>query len=242
MTVASQRPLGGSNALNHPAEGVRESPPQEKLFVATSARVRVAFFVVLPMLDASGRKERVVPISKERKDEIVARLVEIIQESDGFAIVQTQGMTVAQVQTLRNKLRNAGGRYVVSKNKLLGKALEQCGWVVPTELLKGPTGIAFGYRNFPGVARALLDYIKETNPEPEKLRAVGGVMAGKEVFKADGLEAVSNLPTLDELRAQLIGLVVAPSQGLVNVINAATASVVNVLQAYLDDRNKEDAA
>lgn len=183
-----------------------------------------------------------MPISKERKDEIVARLVEIIQESDGFAIVQTQGMTVAQVQTLRNKLRNAGGRYVVSKNKLLGKALEQCGWVVPTELLKGPTGIAFGYRNFPGVARALLDYIKETNPEPEKLRAVGGVMAGKEVFKADGLEAVSNLPTLDELRAQLIGLVVAPSQGLVNVINAATASVVNVLQAYLDDRNKEDAA
>jgi len=193
-------------------------------------------------LTALGRKERVVPISRERKDEIVARLVEIIQESDGFAVVQTQGMSVAQVQTLRNKLRSAGGRYVVSKNKLLGKALEQCGWVVPEELLKGPTAIAFGYRNFPGVARALLDYIKETNPEPEKLRAVGGVMAGKEVFKADGLEAVSNLPTLDELRAQLIGLVVAPSQGLVNVINAATASVVNVLQAYLDDRNKEDAA
>jgi len=183
-----------------------------------------------------------VPITRERKDEIVARLVEIIQASDGFAIVQTQGMSVAQVQTLRGKMRQAGGRYVVSKNKLVGKALEECGWVVPQDLLKGPTALVFGYRNFPAVTRALLDYIKETNPEPEKLRAVGGVMGGKDVFQAEGLEAVSNLPTLDEMRAQLIGLVVAPSQGIVNAINAATASVVNVLQAYLDDRNKGDAA
>lgn len=183
-----------------------------------------------------------MPISKERKDELVAGLVEYIQESDGFAVVQTQGMSVAQVEALRKKIRGAGGRYVVAKNTLLTKALEQCGWSIPEELLKGPTAIAFGYRNFPGVAKSLLDYVKETNPDPEKLSVTGGVMGGNEVLNAAGVEAVSNLPTLDELRAQLAGLVIAPAQGIVNVINAATAGVVNVIQAYLDDRDKGSAA
>ncbi len=183
-----------------------------------------------------------MPVNRERKDELVAVLVEYIQKSDGFAVVQTQGMSVAQVEALRNKIRGAGGRYVVAKNTLLTKALEQSEWSVPEELLKGPTAIAFGYRNFPAVAKALLDYVKESNVDPEKFTVTGGVMGGSELLNASGVESVSNLPTLDELRAQLAGLVIAPAQGIVNVINAATAGVVNVIQAYLDDRDKGSAA
>lgn len=61
-------------------------------------------------------------------------------------------------------------------------------------------------------------------------------MGGKDVLDPQRLEAVSNLPTLDEIRAQLAGLIVAPAQGIVTVLDAANAQIVNVLQAYLDDR------
>lgn len=177
-----------------------------------------------------------MPVSKERKSEQLEVLVSLIKASDGFAIIRTQGMTVAKVEAVRKRIRDAGGQYAVAKNTLLVKALERCGWKVPTEQLTGPTAIAFGKDNFPGVAKALLAYIKEENPDPNAFAPIGGVMGGKDILNAQRLEAVSNLPTLDELRAQLIGLVIAPATGLVTVLDAANASIVNVIQAYLDDK------
>lgn len=177
-----------------------------------------------------------MPVTKERKNEQVAVLVDLIKASDGFAIIRTQGMTVAKVETIRKKIRDAGGQYTVTKNKLLIKALEQVGWKVPTEQLAGPTAIAFGKSNFPGVAKALLDYIKAESPEPEKFAPVGGVMSGKDILDVNRLEAVSNLPSLDELRAQLAGIIVAPATGLVTVLDAANGQIVNVIQAFLDDK------
>jgi large subunit ribosomal protein L10 len=179
-----------------------------------------------------------VPVTKERKNEQVAQLVDLIKASDGFAVIRTQGMTVAKVEAIRKKIRDAGGQYTVAKNTLLIKALEQVGWKVPTDQLAGPTAIAFGKTNFPGVAKALLDYIKTESPEPEKFAPIGGVMSGKDILDVNRLEAVSNLPTLDEIRAQLAGLIVAPATGLVTVLNAANSQIVNVLQAYLDDKEK----
>lgn len=177
-----------------------------------------------------------MPVSKERKSEQLEALVELIKSSDGFAIVRTQGMTVAKVEAIRKRIREAGGQYAVAKNTLLIKALEQAGWTVPADQLKGPTAIAFGKTNFPGVAKALLNYVKEESPDPALFQTVGGVMGGKDVLDPQRLEAVSNLPTLDEIRAQLAGLIVAPAQGIVTVLDAANAQIVNVLQAYLDDR------
>jgi large subunit ribosomal protein L10 len=177
-----------------------------------------------------------VPVSKERKSEQLEALVKLIDSSDGFAIVRTQGMTVAKVEAIRKRIREAGGQYAVAKNTLLIKALEQTGWTVPADQLKGPTAIAFGKTNFPGVVKALLNYVKEESPDPSLFQPVGGVMGGKDVLDPQRLEAVSNLPTLDEIRAQLAGLIVAPAQGIVTVLDAANAQLVNVLQAYLDDR------
>lgn len=177
-----------------------------------------------------------MPLSKGRKEELVAELKELIESSMGFAVVQTQGMSVAKVEAIRGKIREAGGQYFVAKNSLLKKALSQVGWAIPEELLKGPTAIAFGKENFPGVTKALLNYIKDENPDPKVFQAVGGLMSGKEILNAKRLEAVSNLPTLDEIRAQLAGLVVAPATGIVTVLDAANAQVVNVIQAYLDDK------
>ena len=173
-----------------------------------------------------------MPISKARKQELVARYVDILNESDGFVLVKTQGLTVAEVQGLRNTVREQNGLYAVVKNTLIRKALKQANWIVPEDLLRGPVAIVFGRDNMPGVSRAVIKHIEDENFS-EKMQVAGGVMSG-EVLDAQQVDAVSKLPTLDELRAQLAGLVISPAQGVVNALYQATGGLVNVLQAYLD--------
>lgn len=185
-----------------------------------------------------------MPITRERKEELVAQYVEILEQSNGFAIIASQGMSVSKVQQLRGKIYEAGGKYVVTKNTLLTKALEQAGWAVPEENLSGPTAIAFGMENFPGVAKAVLQFIKDEDLD-ERMEVQGGVMGGEEILDASSVKAISELPSLPELQAQIIGLIVAPSRNIVTILNNAESGVVNVLQAWLDkdkDGSEEDAA
>lgn len=178
-------------------------------------------------------------ITKQRKDELVAQYTEMLQQSNGFVIINFAGMPVSQVNDLRSAVRKADGQYMVTKNTLLIKALESAGWPVPEDLLAGPTAVAFGLNNFPGVAKAVLDFVGDK--DAQKISVRGGVM-GADVLNPQKVEAISKLPTLDELRAQLAGLVVAPAQGIVSVIQAANSQVVNVIQAYLDDRQEKESA
>ncbi len=177
-----------------------------------------------------------MPISRARKEELVAKYVELLNESNGFIIVQTQGLTVTQIQGLRNTVRKEDGLYVVAKNTLIRKALEQADWVIPEDLLQGPVAVIFGRENMPGVSKALLKHIDDED-FGEKMEVTGGVMTG-DILNAAQVDAVSKLPTLDELRAQLAGLVISPAQGVVNVLYQATGGVVNVLQAYLDKNDE----
>ncbi|MCY3574712.1 MAG: 50S ribosomal protein L10 [Chloroflexi bacterium] len=181
-----------------------------------------------------------MPISKSRKEELVAEYTEILSQSDGFVVVQTQGLGVSQVQGLRNTVREQNGRYLVAKNTLMRKALQEADWVVPDDLLVGPVAIVFGGDNMPGVSKALLKHMQDEGFE-ERMQVTGGVMAG-EILDAQQVDAVSKLPTLDELRAQLAGLVLSPAQGVVNALHQATGGVVNVLQAYLDKHEDEAEA
>jgi large subunit ribosomal protein L10 len=173
-----------------------------------------------------------LPITKERKHELVSEYVDLLKQNTGFVIVQVAGMPVTEIDALREAVRKANGRYLVAKNTLLTKALEQAGWPVPESHLTGPTAIIFGMDNFPGVTKAVMEFVKDK----EKVGVKGGVM-GTDVLNASGVETISNLPTLDELRAQIAGIIVAPAQGLVNVLHAATGQIVNVLQAY-EDKHK----
>ena len=181
-----------------------------------------------------------MPISKAHKQELVARYVDILNESDGFVLVKTQGLSVAQIQGLRGAIREQNGLYTVVKNTLIRKALEQAGWIVPEDLLQGPIAIIFGRDNMPGVSKALLKHIEDENFD-EKMQVAGGVMSG-DILDAQQVDAVSKLPTLDELRAQLAGLVISPAQGVVNALHQATGGVVNVLQAYLDKHEEGEQA
>ena len=177
-------------------------------------------------------------ISRARKEELIAEYKGILDDSNGFIIVKYGGLSVPQVDGLRQAIREAEGKYMVTKNTLFTKTLQDNGWAVPDDLLNGPVAIAFGMDNFPGVAKAVLEYTDHKD-FVDKFDIRGGVM-GDDILNAQGVDVISKLPTLDELRAQLAGLMVSPAQGLVNVVYAATGQVVNVLQAYLDDRGEGD--
>ncbi len=177
-----------------------------------------------------------MPVSRERKEELVESYVEILNDCDGFIIVKTQGLSVPQIQGLRNTVREHNGQYLVAKNTLMRKALRDAQWIVPEDLLVGPVAIVFGRDNMPGVSKALLKHIEDEDFN-ERMQVTGGVMAG-DLLDAQQVDAISKLPTLDELRAQLAGLVVSPAQGIVNVLHQATGGVVNVLQAYLDKQEE----
>jgi len=178
-------------------------------------------------------------ITRERKEELVAIYSELLGKTDGFIIAEFRKMSVVKVNDLRKRLsETAGGSYSVTKNTLFRIALEQNGWPVPTDMFAGQTGVVFGNGNLPGVAKAVQAYTKEKD-NGEFFIVKGGVIAGS-IFNAKELESVANLPTLDEIHAQLAGLIVQPASQLAGLLSAATSQVVNVLQAYLQENESGD--
>ena len=177
-------------------------------------------------------------ITRERKEELVAIYGEQLSKTDGFILAEFRNMSVAQVNDLRNKLRASQGTYSVVKNTLFRIALQESGFPVPEQLLLGQSGVVFGNGNLPGVAKVVQDYIK-TNEAIFSVK--GGVISGA-IFQAAELNAVANLPTMDEIRAQLAGIIVAPASQLAGLLQAANSQIVNVIQAYLDDQNKGEEA
>lgn len=177
-------------------------------------------------------------ISRARKEELVALYSEMLSKSDGFVVVHTTGLTVQQIDGIRKTIREAQGHYVRTKNTLLRIALQQNGWIVPEELLNGPVSVAFGQGNFPSIAKAILTHFKDP-VFTDKASVMGGLMTGTNILNAAQVEVVSNLPSLEEMRSQLAGLIVQPAVGLVSLLNSATGQIVNVLQALVDEKGEK---
>lgn len=173
-----------------------------------------------------SERRRNLAISRARKEELVAKYVETLSSADGFIVAEYTAMTVAESEQLRHKLRENQGEFMVTKNTLFKIALEQAELPVPEDLLVGPVGVAISKGNLPGMTKAVIDFAKDFE---EKFAIKGGVM-GTSVFQAGDVDAISKLPTLEELYPQIIGMLVQPQQGLVNTLQAANGSVVNVLQ------------
>ncbi|MBI1257108.1 MAG: 50S ribosomal protein L10 [Chloroflexi bacterium] len=178
-----------------------------------------------------GKEERRLAITKERKEELVSTYSDLLTKTDGFIITEYRGLTVAKLDDLRDKLRASSGSYAITKNTLFSISLKQNGWPVPEDLLVGPTAVAFGNGNLPGIAKIVQGFQKDN---ADLFIVKGGVISGS-VFAAKDLDAIASLPTLDELHAQLAGLIVQPAASLAGLLSAATSQVVNVLQAYLQE-------
>ena len=165
-------------------------------------------------------------MDRAAKKEHVAALNSTFKSTSVAVVAHYSGLTVAQMQVLRAQMKQAGASVKVSKNRLAKIALEGTDVVSIGSLLKGPTVIATS--NDPVAApKVAVDFAK-TN---EKFVILGGAM-GTTVLNPDAVKALASLPSLDELRAKLVGLIQAPATKLAQLANAPAAKVARVVQAY----------
>jgi large subunit ribosomal protein L10 len=165
-------------------------------------------------------------VSRERKEVILARYEKILSRSEGLVVTEYRGMKMATFSELRTALREVKASYVVTKNRLLKIALEQRGFAVPEDLLSGPVAVGFAHGDLPGMVKAFLAKKKDN-----ELLQLKGAIIGAQVLGPDDLEALSQLPTLEELRAQIAGMLVQPAQGVVNILAAPIQQLVGVVEA-----------
>ncbi len=150
----------------------------------------------------------------------------IFRDTNVVVVAHYSGLNVAQMQILRKQMKHAGAAVKVAKNRLAKIALEGTDAAAIVPLLKGPTLIA--YSGDPVAApKVAADFAKAN----EKFVILGGAM-GKTVLDPNGVKALASLPSLDELRAKIIGLVVAPATKIAQLVNAPAAKVARVVQAY----------
>jgi large subunit ribosomal protein L10 len=140
-----------------------------------------------------------------------------------------RGITDKDLKQIRKVVREANGTYRITKTTLLARALEAAGYPLPPHMKGTPVAVGFCFGDVPAVAKALTDFTRDG----EKLVIQGGLM-GQSFISPDEVKAIANLPSLDVLRAQLIGLLDAPAANLVGVIQAGVSQVVNVLNAYAE--------
>ena len=167
------------------------------------------------------------------KAEQIASLGEVFKTTKVVVVAHYSGLTVAQMEHLRRQMKQAGASVRVAKNRLAKIALEGSDVASIGSLLKGPTLIAFS--GDPVAApKAAVDFAKTH----ERFVIIGGAM-GKTALNPDAVKALAALPSLDELRAKLIGLIQAPATKIAQLATAPAAKLARVVQAYA---KKDDAA
>ncbi|MCU0831785.1 MAG: 50S ribosomal protein L10 [Rhizobiaceae bacterium] len=171
-------------------------------------------------------------MEKAEKRELVAQLNTVFSGTGSVVVAHYTGLTVAQMSDLRTKMRAVGGTVKVAKNRLAKIALQGTEAEGMSGLFKGQTLIA--YSADPVAApKVAVDFAK-TN---DKLVILGGAM-GKTTLDQDGVKALATMPSLDQLRAKLVGMIVTPATRIAQVVSAPGAQIARVLNAY----SQKDAA
>jgi large subunit ribosomal protein L10 len=168
-----------------------------------------------------------VPVTRERKQELVQVYRAWLEGSSGVVLTSYSGMSVRALEDLRRKVREAGGEYHVIKNRLMALAMRQAGMEVPTQALEGTTAIGFVGEDVAAVLKALV----ETARQAEALKVKAAVLEGR-IYEARQVERLAELPPLPVMRAQLLGLLQAPATRVAGVVAGSIRQVVNVVKAY----------
>ncbi len=172
-------------------------------------------------------------VDRAEKTEMVESLNGIFKTSGSVVVARYKGMTVAQMSDLRRRMGAAGAKFKVIKNRLAKIALDNAADGAGADLFLEPTGIAFA-QDPTAAAKVAADYAK-TN---DKFVIVGG-MLGRQALDADGVKALAAIPSMEELRSKLLGVLLAPGSKLVRQLNAPAQSLARVLQAH---KEKQEAA
>jgi len=172
-------------------------------------------------------------VDRAEKKELIGVLQEVFRTTGVVVVAHYSGLTVAQMQELRKQMKQAGATVKVAKNRLAKIALDGTDVAAIGSLLTGPTLLA--YSSDPVAAPKVAVNFAKGN---DKFVILGGAM-GKTSLNQDGVKALATLPSLDELRAKLVGLIQAPATKVAQVVNAPAAKLARVFGAYA---NRDEAA
>ena len=172
-------------------------------------------------------------MDRSEKQQLVTSLHQTLKAAELVVITQQSGLTVAEVTNLRRQMRQAGAGFKVTKNRLARLALEGTKFEGLKSMFTGPTAIAYSADPI-AAAKVAVTYANSN----DKLKIVGGAM-GSQVLDPTGVKALATLPSLDELRAKIIGVLAAPATKVAAVLQAPAAKLARVLNAYA---SKGDAA
>lgn len=165
-------------------------------------------------------------MDRSQKADLVAELKRVFSETSVVVITRNLGLSVAQSTDLRLKMRDAGAQFKVAKNRLALIALDGTQYSPIGDLLKGPTALATSVDPV-AAAKVAVDFAKTT----DKFEIVGGAM-GDTMLDVNGIKALASLPSLDELRGTLIGLIQAPATKIARTVAEPGAQLARIFQAY----------
>jgi len=167
-------------------------------------------------------------VERSQKQALVATLHQDLSDTVCVVVTHQTGLSVAEVTQLRRQMRSAGASYRVTKNRLAKRAIEGTEFETLAPLFTGPTAIAFS-RDPVAAAKAAVEFANRN----DKLTIVGGGLSGQ-LLDAAGVKALATLPSLDQLRGRIIGLLNAPATKIAGLLQAPGGQLARVLAAHAE--------
>ncbi|GGC54658.1 50S ribosomal protein L10 [Siccirubricoccus deserti] len=174
-------------------------------------------------------------MDRTEKREFIAHLAAVFADTSFVLVAQNKGLTVADVSDLRRRMRGAGATYKVAKNRLATLALDGTRFQGVKPLLKGPTALAWSTDPV-AVAKTAVEFARGN----DKFVILGGAL-GVQTLNLDGIKALAELPSLETLRAQLLGLIQTPATRIAGVLQAPGSQLARVFSAFAKKDEAEAA-
>lgn len=166
-------------------------------------------------------------MDRAEKQVSIETLKGVFAGAGAVVVTHNLGLTVAELTDLRLRLRKEGAALKVVKNTLVQKALDGAIGEAANSLFKGPVAIAYGVDPV-SAAKVVAEYAKSN----DKLSIVGGILGQDTVLSVDAVKSLATLPSLDQIRSQLIGLVNSPATKVAGVVQAPAAQLARLFSAY----------
>jgi large subunit ribosomal protein L10 len=188
--------------------------------------LRATGLAILPAGQRSEAQGRRRAVDRSQKEKLVDQLHTALSDTVCFVITHQSGMTVAEVTGLRRQMRDAGANFKVTKNRLARLALKGTKFERLSPLFTGPTAIAFS-RDPVAAAKVAVEFANKN----DKLSIVGGAL-GEQQLDVEGVKSLATMPSLDELRARLLGMLQTPATRIASLMQAPGAQLARVFAAY----------
>jgi large subunit ribosomal protein L10 len=165
-------------------------------------------------------------LRRDEKETIVDDMATRLRRAEAVVFTDYRGLSVAQVSQLRRRLRDRGSEFQVVKNTLVRRAFDEVGLPTAEDLFVGPTAVVLLYEDLSGTTKTLLDFAKESN-----ILAIKGGLLGRQALDAKSVAALADLPSREQVQAQLLGVLGAPARQTVSLLAAPARGLLNVLNA-----------